>query len=498
MKTYKIPLQPLHLFPANFNLHFEIVPVTVWIHQLLLLYHLLEEWLTSNPPTGRAKKDLEEELEIAGNLKIFLRFAVQPGEGTYRFRTNTVGQPDLFVKGATDRPLIVGIVDFHHAVEEAVMRLFTYMMITGACFGVVVDAGSIQYAKMSQGDTLQLYLFAPVTAWSALGFLLQLARDEPEPPQQSIGDYSLSLSKLTPRDSRVVESFKSIAKQHRSYHSIVQDMENLSFENLEDVSCKWLRDAKSSVVSAKYKQQQVRDLTTPWLLDVETYLRKVITEVDANKTLHTLQGVQIPRLVSWGFLCGTMFAYVMTSDEGWPLSSYLTFSVRDIQAALAPAYEALARIHARGLIHGDLTPPQKRKQQQPVKVIGFSSASYVSPKEIHVAAGREMAKFHQCFEEVFEFVRVEEGMAVDRFLLALQKSSSIVHKFPKIRDLLNAYVYVPIVVSRLQRVHMLLDALTALVDNPKLLEEELRFDGLMRFLADEEKKHKGASLPALA
>ncbi|EFJ15974.1 hypothetical protein SELMODRAFT_422474 [Selaginella moellendorffii] len=72
-------------------------------------------------------------------------------------------------------------------------------------------------------------------------------------------------------------------------------------------------------------------------------LRKVVTEVDAYKTLHKLQGVQIPRLVSWGFLCGTMFAYVMTSDEGTPLTA-------------CPAHEALATIHARGVIHGDLSP----------------------------------------------------------------------------------------------------------------------------------------------
>ncbi|EFJ30599.1 hypothetical protein SELMODRAFT_409109 [Selaginella moellendorffii] len=324
---------------------------------------------------------------------VFLRFAAQNflQPGTYRFRTNTIGQPDLFVRGATDRPLLVGIVDCDQVYKT--LRLFTYMLLTGASFGVLVDGESIRYAKISRRDTL---LSAPVSSWWALGCVLQLARDE---PQQSIGDNSLSLAKLAPRDSHVVDSVKSIATQHRPSHAgaIIHGMENLSFGDLEDVSCKWPRDAKSSVVSAKYKQQpvvlKVRDLTTPWLLDVETNLRKVITEVDAYKTLHKLQGVQIPRLVSWGFLCGTMFAYVMTSDE-------------DIEAAVAPAYEALAKIHARGLIHGDLKPLKilvrrgsRSSQSSWVTIIGYSSASYVGPKEIHVAAGREMAKLQQCFEE---------------------------------------------------------------------------------------------------
>ncbi|XP_024526457.1 uncharacterized protein LOC9636003 isoform X2 [Selaginella moellendorffii] len=147
------------------------------------------------------------------------------------------------------------------------------------------------------------------------------------------------LAKLVQALSRVVESFKSIAKAWRIS---------------EDVSCKWSRDTDSSVISAKYKQKEVvlkvQDLTTVSKRrdDQPPEDRHRGGRVQRRSTNAGPQ--MIPQLVSWGFLCGTMFAYVMTSDEGKPRGSYFTFSVRDVQAAPAPANEALAKIHARGLI----------------------------------------------------------------------------------------------------------------------------------------------------
>ncbi|EFJ30598.1 hypothetical protein SELMODRAFT_409108 [Selaginella moellendorffii] len=184
-------------------------------------------------------------------------------------------------------------------------RLFTYMLVTGTSFGALVECG----------------------------FII--------------------------RASRVVESFKSIAKQHREKEVVLK----------------------------------VRDLTTLWFPDPETTnLRKVVTEVDAYKTLHKLQAVQIPRLVSWGFLCGTMFVYVMTSDE-----------------ALVPAHEALATMHARGVIHGDLSP-------------------------LKILLGPRFA------EELVDC--------------------------PKIRDLLNAYVSIDSLNFRFNE-DVIVEVLTTLVDNPR-------------------------------
>ncbi|EFJ15975.1 hypothetical protein SELMODRAFT_422475 [Selaginella moellendorffii] len=298
---------------------------------------------------------------------------------------------------ATDRPLLVGIVDCDHAIQDVVRRLFTYMLLTGASFGVLVDGESIRW-------------------------------------QETIPS---SRSEIT---TKVISC--------RGDHS-------------------WHEESQLSLASGR----------------------------------ETLSHPSSPR--------STNSSPWFSSDEGWPLSSYLTFSVRDIQAALAPAYEALARIQARGLIHGDLVPlkilvrrESRSSQSSWVTIIGFSTASYVGPKEIHVSAGREMAKLQQCFEEVLMFVRAEEDMAVDRFLLALRKSSSIVfHKFPKICDLLNALganlqgddesspktdeaSEASEMLSRYFKEYVVVDALTTPVDNPKLLKKEPRFDELRRFLAE--------------
>ncbi|EFJ33356.1 hypothetical protein SELMODRAFT_439365 [Selaginella moellendorffii] len=194
----------------------------------------------------------------------------------------------------------------------------------------------------------------------------------------------------------------------------------------------------------------------------------------------------IPQLVSWGFLCGTMFAYVMTSDEGKPRGSYFTFSVRDVQAAPAPANEALAKIHARGLILSRSSSEAEATTAAALRSLA-SPLPPTAPRRSKLLQRWRWLNFSSVSRRLGANLQGDDECHPRRMKhLLLRRKLTLIDRFN------NSF-----------NLDVVVEVLTTMVDNPKFIEEEPRLHDLKMFLAKRRQQRRslqasGESTPLCA
>ncbi|EFJ26504.1 hypothetical protein SELMODRAFT_412790 [Selaginella moellendorffii] len=330
------------------------------------------------------------------------------------FESGAIARPEgcLFRRGDAT-PVLLFLLDFFNLPDKLDLvqdRLVNYMEITGARFGVLTNLNSSWLCKRATANELLVSSPAMNNPLMALGFAVEVARKEGLPPLTGVRSV---LPKLD--FSPVLEILELVCKlsnidPRKIVDKAVTD-DGFKFEDLRQVDTLPLhRDGNANqtvfAVRAKYAGQDVvvkiRDLTSQYKAGINLGLAKLATEVDCYTRLKNVQGSAVPKLLSWGFLKGAMFVFVMMTDGGFSeleqCSNPSKFILSDEGETLKQAMECLRAIHKRGIAIRDINTSKVVSKVDEagklhVKLVGFGGAliTEVLSQEWYEATARDVA-----------------------------------------------------------------------------------------------------------
>ncbi|EFJ38190.1 hypothetical protein SELMODRAFT_403068 [Selaginella moellendorffii] len=384
---------------------------------------VMDSWFEQLPdqsdPTGSF-------FRIYGWNYLFYMVKVFCGEGESfgSLQSGTIARPEgcLFRHGL-DAPVVLFLLDFFNLPEKLELvqdRLVNYMEITGARVGVLTNLSSSWPCYRAAADEL---LVSPRVdnPLMAFGFAMEVARSLHGLPLLTPEVRSL-LPKLD--YSPVLEILGHVCKQSNIDPRKIVDKavtdDGFKFEDLSDVETLPLHRCGNTnrtvvAVRAKYAGQDVvvkiRDLTSQFRAGTNLALSRLALEVDCYMKLRHIQGSAVPKLLSWGFLKGAMFVFVMMSDGGiseleqWSNPSKAIFS--DQEETLRQAMECLREIHKRGIAIYDMNTSKVVSKVDEagklrVKLVGFGRArvTQVLSQEWYEATARDLALLKKACHEL--------------------------------------------------------------------------------------------------
>ncbi|XP_024540239.1 uncharacterized protein LOC9635144 [Selaginella moellendorffii] len=331
-----------------------------------------------------------------------LNFHYGSGEGS------CVGSPDMVITDSSnDETLVVGVMAMDPTGRPALARLYSYLLLTDCSFGVVSSYMRTACCKrvgsrllVSQGVS---HVESPMMG---IGFMLAEAlQNKKHKPALPLRSLHLSYARGVFEECCRAQQVRSVGQMVSGLGALdIGDVRELrfacsGFEGLTIV-VRGLYKGRTIVVKAKdLSALQSNGESMSYLLG------KSVRELDVYMRLHRVQGICIPRLLSYGFIRGGMIFYVIMSDEGQAagVEDWTPSNAEEVRAVVSQARKALLALHDRGVVYNGLHDLKNivvtvEGGQPRAKLVGFGNAIVGRDRRTCRAMDEDLMQLKECEE----------------------------------------------------------------------------------------------------